>query len=296
MIRIWRPRIRLLMTFHRSLGFESGRFRDRLRNAWSCARSGAVITGSRERRTHFLQNNFVRSYKVVRIPFGSDTERFAPNPEFREQVRREQGWSPETVVLGAVGHFGPEKGIDQVLLGFLYLCCRQLPNPPLLVIVGDGTPTQRAALRHLAEEIPPGRVFFAGRRPEIEKWFQSFDIFVHAPRLEAFGLVIIEAMAAGLPVVANAQSGVVDLVRDGSTGFLVPPGEPAKLAHALEQLIRKPELRKTMGEKARQTAVAEYGADLYAKRHLKLYEDLLAGRKPKGLDEPFSQANIPRSE
>jgi glycosyltransferase involved in cell wall biosynthesis len=283
LLRLWRPHVKLLMTFHRSLGCDSALYRDRARNAWACALSGAVVTGSRERRAHFLDENFVSRRKVVRIPFGIDVDHFRPNPAQRVRIRQELGVGPETVVLGAVGHFGPEKGVDQAIRGFAALSGRALPSPVVLVIVGRGTPAQRETLEALAHRQHTGPVVFAGYRTDVEHWLQGMDLFVHTPRIEAFGLAVVEAMAAGLPIVATAVGGVVDLVRPRQNGLLVPAEEPVLLADALEQLVRNPRLREKLGEAAHRIAVEEYGADLYARRYLRLYQDLVTNRPPQGI-------------
>lgn len=281
LVRLTRPRLPLLMTFHRSLGFESARRRDRLRNALAGLLSGAIVTGSRERRAHFLRENWVNSRKLVRIPFGVDTARFRPDPEARAALRREQGWGADTVVCGAVGHFGPEKGIDLVARGFADLARRAGVGMPVLVILGEGTPAQREMLEDLTRQLAPEQVLFAGFRPDVERWFQAFDVFIHAPRQEAFGLVVAEAMATALPVVATRVGGIPDLVRDGQTGLLVPPEQPDQLADALERLVRDPEARTMLGREGLRSARGEYDADLYARRHRRLYEDLLARRRPQ---------------
>src|SRR5262249_5495477 len=105
------------------------------------------------------------------------------------------------------------------------------------------------------------------------------------PRLEAFGLVLPEAMASGLPVVATRVGGIPDIVRDGETGLLVPPDSPGQLAEALARLVRARDLRERMAERARQIVVLEYDAELCARRHCRLYEDVLAGRQPQGVDQ-----------
>jgi glycosyltransferase involved in cell wall biosynthesis len=285
LLRLWRPHLKLVMTYHRSLGFESARLRDRIRNALATAQSGAVVAGSRERWAHFLNENWVPSHKVVHIPFGINTARFRPNAEARAAVRREFGLGPERIVLGAIGHFRPEKGIDQVLQGFALLARRPLPGAPVLIVLGDGTPAERAAIRHWADQIPSGQLLFTGFRADVERVLQGFDVFVHAPRLEAFGLVVVEAMAASLPLVATKVGGILDLVRDGKSGLLVPCNAPECVADALERLIVDPALRRSLGEAAHRIALSEYGADLYAQRYLALYEDLLAGRRPKGIGD-----------
>jgi glycosyltransferase involved in cell wall biosynthesis len=168
---------------------------------------------------------------------------------------------------------------------------------PVLVIVGDSSATERQALDGLVRQVPAGQLLFPGFRSDVERWLQAFDVFAHAPRLEAFGLVVVEAMATGLPVVATPVGGILDLVRDGQTGFLVPPEAPEKVADALERLIRDRPLRAAMGDQARQAAVAEFDASLYLQRHFQLYQDLLAGRKPCGVDVSLAnaEANVPCS-
>lgn len=285
LLRLRHPGIQLLMTFHRTLGFESARFRDRVRNAFTGVLSGAIVTGSRERREHFLRENRVSPRKVVCIPFGVDTHRFRPDPEARAAVRRELGLGPDTRVLGAVGHFGEEKGLDVVLKGFAALV-RRHPAPVALVVLGGGTPARRELLHSLARACHPAPVLFPGVRPDVERYMSAFDLFVHAPRLEAFGLVLIEAMAVGLPVVATRVGGVPEIVRDGANGILVPPDSPDALADAAGLLLAADELRRGLAAQSRQLAESEYSLELYARRHLRLYRDQLAGLFPAPADEP----------
>lgn len=284
LLRLRLNKVRLLMTFHRSLGFESATRLDRLRNAFACRLSQAIVTGSRERRSHFLQENLVNSRKVVRIPFGIDTDRFRPDAGIRASLRRELDLDAETTVLGAVGHFGEEKGVDVVLRAYAALARRGTCGPTALVLIGDGTDAQRESMHALAAEIP-GRVIFAGFRRDIERWFQVFDVFVHGARQEAFGLVLVEAMAVGLSVVATRVGGIPDIVRDGQTGLLASSEDHEAMATAFERLVRDPSQRATMGAEARRLALAEYSADLYAKRYAQLYQDIVAGRAARGVDE-----------
>jgi glycosyltransferase involved in cell wall biosynthesis len=255
-----------------------------LRNAFAIARCDAIVTGSRERRRHYVEQNYVDPHKVVRIPFGVDTVRFCPQDEGRHALRRELGAGNEQVVLGAAGHFGKEKGIDVVLKGFALLAQRRPDLPLLLVIMGEGTPEQQRQMQALADRAVGGRVRFLGFRPDVECWFRAFDLFVHAPRFEAFGLVVAEAMATGLPVVATRVGGVPDLVEDDRTGLLTPPDSPIALADALERLITDRGAWQAMGRTARQRAVDEFSAEVYTRRYLEVYRDLVAGRSPRGVD------------
>src|SRR5262249_41799680 len=152
LFRLRHPGMRVLLTFHRSLGFESARFRDRVRNAFANLLTDAVVTGSRERREHYLRQNLISPRKVVRIPFGTDLSRFRPQPEVREATRQRLGLGPEVFVCGAIGHFGEEKGLDVVLRGFTELTRRRPAVPLALVILGEGQPPRRQLLHSLAGE------------------------------------------------------------------------------------------------------------------------------------------------
>jgi glycosyltransferase involved in cell wall biosynthesis len=119
---------------------------------------------------------------------------------------------------------------------------------------------------------------------DINRCMAAIDVLLHTPRIEAFGLVVIEAMATGLPVVATRVGGVPELVREGSTGLLAESEQPESIADALQRLLIDRGLRASMGAEGRRVAVAEYGRELYAKRHLQLYEFLLrSGGSPGGL-------------
>jgi glycosyltransferase involved in cell wall biosynthesis len=264
----------LLMTFHRSLGMESATVAAKLRNAFAGCLSAAIVTGSDERRIHFVTENYVSERKVFRIPFGTDLSRFHPATQSRKAIREELGFGPEVMLLGAFGHFGPEKGIDIAIEAFRLLANRPCPSPVALVVFGDGA--RRPEIEELARSVgSPGVVCLAGFRPDVERCMAAMDIMLHAPRLEAFGLVVIEAMASGLPVVASRVGGIPDLVRHGRTGFLATPGDPESLAGALWQLVSDRDLIAKMGAEARSVAVAEYSRELCARRHLDLYESLL---------------------
>jgi glycosyltransferase involved in cell wall biosynthesis len=283
--RLRMPRCRMLMTFHRSLNFESATLRDRLRNAFANSMSDVIVTGSRERQQHFLSTNFVRRRKVIRIPFGIDMERFRPDPLAGAAVRKALDLSQETFVIGAVGHFGPEKGIDVVVRGFQKLVAGPLPVPVVLVVFGSGTHEQQERLQALARSMPSARILFAGFHNDIHRWLRAFDLFVHAPRLEAFGLALVEAMATQLPLIATRVGGIPDIVREGETGLLVSPEAPEELAAAMARLISDPCLRRSLAEQARQAAVEQFNAERFAQRYLRVYQALLDGQAPKGVDQ-----------
>jgi phosphatidylinositol alpha 1,6-mannosyltransferase len=169
---------------------------------------------------------------------GVDTGLFNPGGR-SERLRRELAPGGE-VLAGYVGRLAPEKRVD--LLGEV----AALPGVRL-VIVGGGP--AEAALRRAV----PGAVFLGPRYgAELAEIYASLDIFVHSGARETFGQTLQEAAASGLPVVAPAAGGPIDIVSDGVTGFLVPPGAAGPLADAVSRLAGDPVMRAAMGHAGRE--------------------------------------------
>jgi glycosyltransferase involved in cell wall biosynthesis len=269
----------LIMTFHRSRPLETATLRDRIRNALVLLRCQAVVTVSSERREHFAAENFVPAAKLLTVPLGVSLERFRFDATSRAAIRNEIGCGEGTAMIGAVGHFGPEKGLDVVIDACAELDRRAPSLDWRLVIVGSGdSESQRRIERH-ASALPAERITFAGFREDIHRWFSAFDLFAHGAREEAFGLVLVESMAASRPVVAAGVGGVVDIVRQNETGILVPVEDPAAMATALRRLIEDRSALERMGAASRARAESEYRLETFARRHAQIYAALLAGRR-----------------
>jgi phosphatidylinositol alpha 1,6-mannosyltransferase len=169
---------------------------------------------------------------------GVDTLRFDPAKR-SDRLRAELAPGGE-VLVGYIGRLAPEKRVE------LLSQVATLPGVRL-VIVGSG-PAVGAARR-----VMPGAVFLGQRHgEELASIYASLDLFVHSGPHETFGQTLQEASASGLPVVAPAAGGPIDLVDDGVTGFLVPPGDPGALAAAVAKLAADPALRVAQGRAARQ--------------------------------------------
>jgi glycosyltransferase involved in cell wall biosynthesis len=150
------------------------------------------------------------------------------------------------------------------------------------VIVGDGPdrPALESEVRRLGLESTVG---LAGERNDVAQLLAASDVFVLSSRSEGLPLSILEAMAAGLPVVAANVGGVSELVLQGETGFLVPPGDPRSLAGALEHLLDDPGLRGRLGAAARIRVEERFDLVSTRQAHLDLYSALLAAA---GLPSP----------
>ncbi|HZN73823.1 MAG TPA: glycosyltransferase family 1 protein [Micromonosporaceae bacterium] len=170
---------------------------------------------------------------------GVDTVRFDPAKRHR-RLRQVLAPNGETII-GYVGRLAVEKQVD-----LLAPVCR-MPGVRV-VIVGDG-PERRSLAQAL-----PGALFLGERHGEqLARLYASLDVFVHTGPYETFGQTVQEALASGVPVVAPAAGGPLDLVTPGRTGFLVTPGDPAAFAGAVAQLVASPELRREYGMAARES-------------------------------------------
>lgn len=202
------------------------------------------------------------------VPNGIDVARFAPSPVVRRSARAELGIPEHAWVVGTVGRLAPEK--DQALL--VRALAPVLGPDVRLVIVGDGP--ERASLEALAARHGGGHVIFTGARSDPERMLAAFDVFALTSRTEGLPLVVLEAMALGLPVVSTDVGGIKDVVRPGSTGALVEAGDGQALAAELERLERDRALARALGERGQKSALADYTLDVMVSRYEKLYERL----------------------
>jgi glycosyltransferase involved in cell wall biosynthesis len=171
-----------------------------------------------------------------------------PTPGTREAVRRELGVPSDAPVVAIVGRLVPTKGQHDTIAAFARIAGRE--RTAHLVIVGEGT--LRPSLEAEAAQSGFGdRIHFTGRRTDVPQLLAAADVFVHPSRQEGFGLAVLEASAAGLPVVAYADGGILELVANGETGILVPVGDIAALASALDHMISDPDAARRLGRAGR---------------------------------------------
>jgi len=183
-----------------------------------------------------------------------------------EEVRRELGLPQDKRIIGIVARLQRWKGVH-VFLEAAVKISRAVPDTYFVVVGGkhQTEPEYPEALRRQAERAGlSGRVLFAGEQRDTARWMQSFDILVHASMREPFGMVIVEGMALGKPVVAAKAGGPTESVVHGENGLLVPPGDAEALAAAVIGLLADEEKRARISRAARERA-RQYSAERMAR-------------------------------
>jgi glycosyltransferase involved in cell wall biosynthesis len=232
-----------------------------------------VLLGDEQRRqlqdSEGLERFRWRRAPVTMIPNGTALG-LVPSASQRAAARAELGLGVEDAVVGVVGGLRPEKG-QEVLLRALLAMNGNGPQPHL-VIVGDGE--RGPALRSLARALGlDGRVRFTGTRLDARSLIPAFDVACLASRWEAYPLSVMEAMAAGVPVVVSDCGGLPSMVSQGVEGMRCPPGDERAFAAALEALLADPSRRALMGAAARMRAERDFDLAVTVRR----YEELFAG-------------------
>jgi glycosyltransferase involved in cell wall biosynthesis len=171
-------------------------------------------------------------------------------------------------LLGAAGRFVPQKGFDVLLRALA-----ELPQASLL-LVGDGP--ERPRLERLVDELElRDRVELTGWRPDAARLLAAVDAVVVPSRAEPFGLVALEALSAGVPVVASDVDGLAEVVTDGETGLLVPPDDPRPLAEAIARVLVDRDLSRSLGERGREVARTTFSRERMTGAFEELYRAVL---------------------
>jgi len=192
------------------------------------------------------------------------------------RVRDEIGVEPGDYVIGTVGRLFDEHKRVSDLIRALPNVIEHVPGVKLLIV---GTGPDEDKLRDLALELDvKDRVFFAGYQADPQAYYEVMDVFALASASEAFGLVLVEAMFAGLPVVATRTGGIPKVVCEGETALLVDTYSPSALAGALVRIFEDPERALAMGTKGRLRARKYFSEKRYVSDVDTLYTRLLSER------------------
>lgn len=246
--------------------------------------------------------------KVVIIPSAVNTRIF--KPVTRDEARQRIGLDTDGRVIVYVGRMLPRKDIRNVVRALALLLQQDEGimsserQPITLLVVGGETvepdPTatpEIGELQRLAAELGVTEyVRFIGKRQpnELRYYYSAGDVAVTTPWYEPFGLTPLEAMACGRPIIGSEVGGITYTIKDGETGFLVPPRSPEALATRLRDLLAQPELCARIGRNARTRVEREFTWSIVAMRTAALYDAVLAERMPEMLPiGTLSVASLP---
>lgn len=266
----------LFHTEHSYLSQDSTRLR--LFERWLSRWARMIIADSRDVAEMLIHGQKIAPRKVVTILNGIDLQRFAGVE--RDLFRRELGLTAEQPLLGTVGRLVPVK--NQALLLRAFALLRPEHAQARLVVVGDGP--ERAALERLAVELGlAASVIFTGSRRDIPQIMAALDIFILPSFSEGLSLTLLEAMAAGKPVVATRVGGNPEVVADGLNGLLVPSDDDAGLAAALRRLLREGDgVARKLAQAGQQQVVEKFSLEAMVHAYEAIYAQHY---RPRGADQ-----------
>jgi glycosyltransferase involved in cell wall biosynthesis len=216
--------------------------------------------------------------RVVTVMNGVDLTEYRPDLS-GEAVRTELDWTAQPIIA-AISRLDPEKRHD-VLLEAMRRVATRCPDARLIIAgrAAVDPAGRQAALQRQIENLGLGEVVrLVGFRRDTPQILAAADVCVLPASAEACGRVLLEAMAMAKPVVGTASGGTPEIVKDGVTGILVPPGDAGAMAEALEILLRDPARAGSMGAAGRVRAAAHFTIDAHAEKTMRVYTELLAAR------------------
>jgi glycosyltransferase involved in cell wall biosynthesis len=221
-------------------------------------------------RQALIANEGIPAGRVAVLYNGIDVEAFAASPD-QAAARREMGAGPGELVILQVARFDYLKDHATAVRTFANVVSR-IPQARL-VLVGDGP--ERPGIEALVRELNlADRIRFLGTRIDVDRLLHGADLFMLTSVSEGIPLTVIEAMAAGLPVVATDVGGLREVVADGVTGLLAPAGDAAAVAECVLQLADAPELRRAMGAAGRERAKDHFDEPRMAAEYGQIYREL----------------------
>jgi glycosyltransferase involved in cell wall biosynthesis len=247
----------------------AGRLRWRLLGRLAARSARRVFAVSADIRRELRDCRIAPPGKLGHVPNGVNVERFDIGDNVA-RLRREFGLPADVPVIGTVGRLSPVKRHDVLLRGFARL---KHPTARLLV-VGDG-PVREELVSLAAGLGISDRVVFAGYRDRPERALAAMDLFALTSDSEGMPLAILEAWAAGKPVIATRVGGVPELVADGRTGLLFPAGDDGSLAERMNWLLTDPALGDALGVAGRALVRERFDTRVMAATYLRHYRALI---------------------
>ncbi len=207
------------------------------------------------------------------VPYGFDFEQ-PENLQNEAQKVREEFGLVDNFVIGCVGRFFKNKG-HRFLFQAVSDIIRDVPEIRILLL-GDGDRSE--IKKEIGRVGLSDKVIFAGYRSDVAACMAAMDLLVHPSLSESFGQVIVEAMAVGTPVVVTSVGGVPEIVTDGESGLIVPPGDANQLREAILRMLRDENFRNQMANEGERSVKEKFGLDRFVSAQFKCYQDLMRDR------------------
>ncbi len=237
---------------------------------WLAQRTDRIVVNS-SGVSDFYSRHGIAADKCTLIPNGVGP--LPPSDVSRAELLAELKLPADTRLIGAVGRLWPQKRIKDLIWAADLL--KVIRDDVHLLVIGDGP--HRARLERFRRQVEiEDRVHFLGHRSDVPRFMPHFDVVWLASEYEGLPNVIMEAMAAGVPVVASDIAGNRDLVVQGETGYLVPLGDRAAFARQTRILLDDAELSRRFGAAGRERVLREFSVERMIARHAELYRELLA--------------------
>ncbi len=247
---------------------------DRVRNRLAARLVHRIVVVSDDLGRAFARYNGIPERKLMTIGYAVDVDALAraARRADRDRVRAELGAGPEIPVIGTVAQLIPRKDLGTLLKAFARFAAEHAEA--LLAVAGEGP--LRGEIQALAGDLGiAGRTRFLGHRRDVPAVLAALDIFALSSAFEPFGLVALEAMAAGLPIVATDVGELPAILGHGKRGLLVPPGDPGALAHALARLLEDRDLAGRLAAAGERHAREQHSIGQTVGRYEALYTALL---------------------
>lgn len=270
-----RSRAELILTRHLERPLKS-------LHKWTARRVARIIAVSEAVERSLLAQKIFPPHKIRRVPNGIDVERFDERARSldHEALRASLGLGRARLLVGITGELREHKGQEDFIRA-ARIVAQDFADVGFVIAGDDTSPRQeyRARLEGLVSELGlEGRVHLTGWLADVAELLPALDVFVSSSRVEPFGLVMVEAMAAGVAVVATETGGAREIVSDGETGRLVPVQDIEALAKAISALLADEKKRERMGERGRERARSHFSLERMVAATESIYREVLEAK------------------
>ena len=268
---VWNPRLKIVYTEHGRLSEARPSWKRRLVNPWLSRFDGSIVAVSHELRDYMIDARFPAG-RVEVVHNGVEPAAVASGAD-RRRARQQLRLDDRAFVVATVARLDPVKDLMTLLEAFA-IVRQRVPSAQLLV-VGDGPERDRLAARAAQPDLA-GSVHMTGYRPDVRALLPAADVYASSSISEGVSITILEAMAAGIPVVATAVGGTPEVFPEGAGGILVPCRDPERLAAAIASLALDQRLRVAMAAAGRRRLESSFTIDRMVDDYARLYRGLVA--------------------